>query len=715
MAQSDESALLVRMEASLAKFEKQMQAGVMAAEKSANMIEGRFGSMGKRMSKSAEASASAMVKEMDALRAKYDPIFAASKRYEDELGQIDRAWKVGAITAAQHGAAIERLNTQYAAVQNAANDLGDAALRGGDKMRMAAMQLSQVGQQTMATGNFVQALAIQLPDLGLAFGTVGAAAGLLAGIALPALWSAFTGTTEEAQVFADQLDKLGAAIGAYVEAVKNANMSQDELKAKYGAMAAEAQKALAMISEAAKASALLEFKATIDAAAASLLNLQMIGNRGGTMVVLADDFGMTTVQADALREALINLDQQTTLQGTSSAAMEVNRQLLAAFGTVERMPPALQTVFADMAALVDKASEFNGAVQNATFSVDNLAAIASSLSGYFGAADGAAGGLAKTLARAAEKAWSIAQAAAKISASASATANGGGTLPKPGTIDINQDPGGVGTIIIPKSSGGGGGGGGGKGGGQAQESIFKTTEADIQRLEREIELLGRSAGEVAKLKAEWAILDAAKKQGLDLDKVQAGSSRTLREEISAQAQAVADLTMALDHQKDTQARFEKGIDGITDALAKAGLAGESLREGLGNVFRSIAMDFAKSGIKDILMSLAGGGKNGGGFLSGLLGGMFGGAPSFDGGGLTGNGARAGGVDGKGGFPAILHPREAVVDIAKGQSTGGGVIELRVASDPSVIVEISRNETGRQVKAAMSQVPSIVANHNKRKD
>ena len=46
-------------------------------------------------------------------------------------------------------------------------------------------------------------------------------------------------------------------------------------------------------------------------------------------------------------------------------------------------------------------------------------------------------------------------------------------------------------------------------------------------------------------------------------------------------------------------------------------------------------------------------------------------PGYDGGGYTGMGARAGGVDGKGGFPAVLHPNETVVDHTKGQGTGGG--------------------------------------------
>jgi TP901 family phage tail tape measure protein len=41
-------------------------------------------------------------------------------------------------------------------------------------------------------------------------------------------------------------------------------------------------------------------------------------------------------------------------------------------------------------------------------------------------------------------------------------------------------------------------------------------------------------------------------------------------------------------------------------------------------------------------------------------------PSADGGGFTGSGPRSGGVDGKGGFNAILHPNETVIDHTKGQ-------------------------------------------------
>lgn len=50
----------------------------------------------------------------------------------------------------------------------------------------------------------------------------------------------------------------------------------------------------------------------------------------------------------------------------------------------------------------------------------------------------------------------------------------------------------------------------------------------------------------------------------------------------------------------------------------------------------------------------------------------GGAPMFEGGGYTGMGIRAGGVDGRGGFHAILHPRETVIDHTKGQGMGATV-------------------------------------------
>ena len=82
--------------------------------------------------------------------------------------------------------------------------------------------------------------------------------------------------------------------------------------------------------------------------------------------------------------------------------------------------------------------------------------------------------------------------------------------------------------------------------------------------------------------------------------------------------------------------------------------------------------------------------------------------SFAGGGFTGFGARAGGVDGRGGFPAILHPNETVIDHTKGQGMGATVnfnistvdaagFDQLLASRKGLITSIINNAMNNQGK------------------
>lgn len=70
--------------------------------------------------------------------------------------------------------------------------------------------------------------------------------------------------------------------------------------------------------------------------------------------------------------------------------------------------------------------------------------------------------------------------------------------------------------------------------------------------------------------------------------------------------------------------------------------------------------------------------------------------SFEGGGFTGMGARVGGVDGKGGFPAILHPNETVVDHTKGQGMGANVNITIQANDTKGFDELLYKRRGQLV-------------------
>ena len=71
--------------------------------------------------------------------------------------------------------------------------------------------------------------------------------------------------------------------------------------------------------------------------------------------------------------------------------------------------------------------------------------------------------------------------------------------------------------------------------------------------------------------------------------------------------------------------------------------------------------------------------------------------SLEGGGYTGSGARAGGLDGKGGFMAMLHPNETVIDHTKGQGAGVTVVQ-------NINISTGVQQTVRtEIKSMMPQI------------
>jgi hypothetical protein len=70
--------------------------------------------------------------------------------------------------------------------------------------------------------------------------------------------------------------------------------------------------------------------------------------------------------------------------------------------------------------------------------------------------------------------------------------------------------------------------------------------------------------------------------------------------------------------------------------------------------------------------------------------------SFEGGGFTGMGSRTGGIDGKGGFPAILHPNETVIDHTKGQGAPMTVNVNITANDTKGFDELLYKRRGQLV-------------------
>lgn len=166
---------------------------------------------------------------------------------------------------------------------------------------------------------------------------------------------------------------------------------------------------------------------------------------------------------------------------------------------------------------------------------------------------------------------------------------------------------------------------------------------------------------------------------------------------------------------------DSGFAEVTDQLIDAALSADSLGdafEGMKgvalNAIKEIVAEMAKSSIMEMFGFGGGIGGGSGGGLGGLLGGLL----SFDGGGFTGNGSRTGGVDGKGGFPAMLHPNETVVDHTKGQSMGG-VTNIQLSLSPDLEARILQQAQGQSIQIAKQgnaqmrkEVPGIVQSHTR---
>lgn len=193
----------------------------------------------------------------------------------------------------------------------------------------------------------------------------------------------------------------------------------------------------------------------------------------------------------------------------------------------------------------------------------------------------------------------------------------------------------------------------------------------IASQELEAQALGMTAEAANRMRYEQDMLNKAANDNLKLGPAQRAEITGLAQAMAAAEEATRRLTEIYTFGKDVFTGFFGDLkSGITE--------GKSLWESLGNAavnaldkIASKAMDMALNGIWDMIFGSVMSGLTGGNFMGGTAGapalklGFQAGVPSFAGGGYTGDGARSGGMDGMGGYLAMLHPRETVTDHTKG--------------------------------------------------
>ncbi len=188
MANDLENALIVRMEASLAKFERQMKRAQDVAATAATGMEQRFQKSNTAIAASAERSTTALA-------------------------------RFGRMTG-----------NQRFVIQNTANQIGDMAV--------------QMGSGTSAA----RALGQQLPQLLGGLGPVGAIMGTIAAIGIP-LAAAFISMGGGAKDLADAIKEAQETVDSYKDSLDLASMSVADLRERFGSAAEGMRSVLDILSE----------------------------------------------------------------------------------------------------------------------------------------------------------------------------------------------------------------------------------------------------------------------------------------------------------------------------------------------------------------------------------------------------------------------------------------------------------------------------------
>lgn len=223
-----------RLAKELAALEKRTVDAVTSLEKKAQI---RIGT------KSAEESAKTFAAELDRMRTKFDPLYATSKRYEAQVEELNLAHRMGVLNAKQYEQALERLGQEYLAADNAAAIAGRGAGRFGGVASQIGFQIQDFAVQVGSGTSAMQAFGQQAPQLLGAFGKWGAFAGAGLAIAVP-LIAALAKMAGETRSLTDLTEELQQATSAQADAAEAAKVSIEDLRAKYGGMADEIQRAL---------------------------------------------------------------------------------------------------------------------------------------------------------------------------------------------------------------------------------------------------------------------------------------------------------------------------------------------------------------------------------------------------------------------------------------------------------------------------------------
>lgn len=315
-----------------------------------------------RLGKSAEKSASAFAgfdrsrQAVDRLRAAYDPLFAASKRYEAAVEELDDALQRGVINQTQYAQMTTKLGQTMLTTEGQAKRAGVgmfAMEKGTSSLTMQVQNASyQIGDffvQIASGTDASRALAQQLPQLLGGFGMFGAVAGAavaIGGALIPMFFGA-SGGAKDAQT---AIDKLNEAINTANAAQKEANITLTEARLKYGSLADEAMRAAQAVFSKEMAVAQAQLSSALDLTNGKFLVFLRRMDEGGragaaSLKGLADQFKLTEGQARQVAAAMEVVRKATDLKSQIQAADQLSQLFVKLYGEAAKMPPEIRAIY----------------------------------------------------------------------------------------------------------------------------------------------------------------------------------------------------------------------------------------------------------------------------------------------------------------------------------------------------------------------------------
>jgi len=378
----------------------------------------RFERQKRREEQAALKAARTQAREIDNLRSKFNPLFAASKLYEKTQDELNRALSVGAINADQYAREIDQLNREFnefstttsaanSAQNRFANQLRTGSIRSTNNLGVVAQQTGfQVGDflvqiqsganPMMAFGQQATQLAGVLPLLGDSLNISSASllkwsVGLGIGIPLiTAAAGAFFRMMGETKKAGDAISDFTSALGDYERIAERSKKTTSELIEEFGDFADEIQSISDLLSGAAVSRALGSLTTTgffgnVDEAADAAIRLQDAlegGGAGGALSIgeldriasrAAESIGLTKDQAITLDNALDEIQ-------SSQSLVEVRDRAFEALKTIEGMTFESGKIPPELAKVVSELDKVLGAAARATAETENTVNAAHSLS-----------------------------------------------------------------------------------------------------------------------------------------------------------------------------------------------------------------------------------------------------------------------------------------------------------------------------------------------